>query len=124
MKLNTDKYHLTVLSYKHENVWANIGKDLIRESNDVKPLGIAFDKDPRFDKHVRKCFSKPNRKLSVLSIMAKLLSFNKSRTLFKAFVDSQFKYFVIVWMFHSRRTNDNINRLPERALELFMKKTF
>ena len=50
--------------------------------------------------------------------MLKLLSFNKRRTLFKAFVESQFKYCPIVWMFHSRRTNKKINRLHERALRI------
>ena len=50
--------------------------------------------------------------------MANLLSFNKRRTLFKAFVESQFKYCPIVWMFHSRRTNNKINRLHERALRI------
>ena len=29
VKLNTDKCHLTVSGYKHEQVWANIGKHLI-----------------------------------------------------------------------------------------------
>ena len=48
--------------------------------------------------------------------MAHLLSFNKRRTLFKAFVESQFKYCPIVWMFDSRRTNNKINRLHEAAL--------
>ena len=50
--------------------------------------------------------------------MLKLLSFNKRRTLFKAFVESQFKYCPIVWMFHSRRNNKKINRLHERALRI------
>ena len=50
--------------------------------------------------------------------MAKLLSFSKRRTLFKAFVKSQCKYCPIVWIFHSRRTNSKINRLHERALRI------
>ena len=50
--------------------------------------------------------------------MANLISFNKRRTLFNAFVESQFKYFPIVWMFDSRRTNNKINRLHERALRI------
>ena len=29
MKSNTDKCHLIVSGYKHEQVWANTGKDLI-----------------------------------------------------------------------------------------------
>ena len=31
-------------------------------------------------------------------------------------MESQFIYFLIVWMFHSRRTNNKINMLHERAL--------
>ena len=50
--------------------------------------------------------------------MANLLPFNKRRKLFKAFVEPQFKYCPIVWMFHSRRTNNKINRLHERALRI------
>ena len=52
--------------------------------------------------------------------MTNLLFFNKWKTLFKAFVESQFKYCPIVWMIHSQRTNNKINRLYQRALELFM----
>ena len=118
MKLNTDKCCLIVSGYKHEQVWANIGKDLIWESNDVKLLGVTIDRDLKFDKHVLKLCSKANQKLSALSRMANLLSFNKRRTLFKAFVESQFKYCSIVWMFHIRRTNNKISRLHERAFRI------
>ena len=103
MKLNTYKCHLIVSGYKHKQVWANIGKDLI--------LGITIDRDLKFDKHVLKSCSNANQKLSALSRMEKLLSFNKRRTLFKAFVEFQFKYCPIVWMFHSRRTNNKLNKL-------------
>ena len=96
MKLNTDKCHLIVSSYEHVQVRASIGKDLIWESNDVKLLGITIDRDLKFDKHVLKLCSKSNQKLSALPRMAKLLSFNKRRTLVKAFVESQFKYCPIV----------------------------
>ena len=43
MKLNTDKCRLIVPWYKHEQVWVNIGKDLIWENNDVKLLGVTID---------------------------------------------------------------------------------
>ena len=118
MKLNRDKCHLIVSGYKHEQVWANIGKNLIWGSNDVKLLGIAIDRDLKFYKHILKLCNKANQKISALSRMAKLLSFNKRRILFKAFVESQFKYCPIVWMFHSRRTNNKINRLNVRALRI------
>ena len=84
--------------------------------NAVKRLRITIDRDLKFDKYVLKFCSKANQKLRALSRMAQLLSLNKRRTLFKAFVESQFIYFLIVWMFHSRRTNNKINMLHERAL--------
>ena len=84
--------------------------------NAVKRLRITIDRDLKFDKYVLKFCSKANQKLLALSRMAQLLSFNKRRTLFKAFVESQFIYFLIVWMFHSRRTTNKINMLHERAL--------
>ena len=118
MKLNTDKCRLIVLGYNHVQVWVNIGKDLTWESNNVKPFGITIYRDLKFDKHVLKLCSKANQKLSALSRMAKLLFFNKRRTFFKAFVESQFKYCPIVWMFHSRHTNNKINMLHERALRI------
>ena len=38
MKLNTDKCHLTISGYKHEQVWAQVSEDKIWESTDVKLL--------------------------------------------------------------------------------------
>ena len=93
-------------------------EDLIWESNDVKLLEITIDRDLKFYKHVLKLCSKANQKLSAVSRMLKLFSIKKRGTLFKAFVQSQFKYCPIVWMFHGRRTNSKINKLDERALRI------
>ena len=46
------------------------------------------------------------------------MTLQKKRTVYKAFVESQFKYCPLTWMFHSRKTNYKINRLQERALRL------
>ena len=82
IKLNTDICHLIVSGYKHEQLLANIRIEI-------------------FDKNVLKFCSKANQKICSLSRMAKLLSFNKRKKLFKAFEESQFKYCQIVWIFHS-----------------------
>ena len=36
----------------------------------------------------------------------------------KAFIESQFNYFPLIWMFYSRTLNNKINRLQERALRI------
>ena len=68
-KLNTDKCHLIVSGYKHEQVWENVGKDLIWESNGVKLLEVIIARDLKLEKHVLKLCSKANQKLSALSRM-------------------------------------------------------
>ena len=70
IKLNTDKCHLIVSGYKHEQVWEHIAKDLIWESNAVKLLRVTIDRDFKFEKHVLKLCSKASQKLSVFSRIA------------------------------------------------------
>ena len=36
----------------------------------------------------------------------------------KAFIESQFNYRPLIWMFHSRTLNNKINRLHKRALRI------
>ena len=118
MKLNADKCHLLVAGHKHELVWARIGKELIWESNEEKLLGVIIDRDLRFEMHVTSICKKASRKLTAIARYRRLLTFEKIRTLVKSFVESQFAYSPLVWMFHNRKINSKINRLHERALRL------
>ena len=67
----TDKCHLLISSNKNEHMWAKLDRDIIRESNDVKLLGITLDNNLKFDKHVSNIFSKANRKLNTLKLKTK-----------------------------------------------------
>ena len=40
------------------------------------------------------------------------------RSIMKAFICSQFGYCPLVWMFHSRKINNRVNSLHERALRV------
>ena len=84
----------------------------------VKLLGITIEREIRFDGRVSQLCSTTCRKLSVLSRMSNFLSFDKRRILFKAFLQSQFKYCPLNWMLHSRYNNKQINRLNEEALRI------
>ena len=46
------------------------------------------------------------------------MPFEKRRTFMKAFIESQFNYCALIWMFHSRTMNNKINRIHERSLRL------
>ena len=64
---------------------------------------------------------KSGRKLSALSGISNYMSFEKKRILLKAFVESQFGYCSLTWMFHSRKANAKINHIHERALRIVYK---
>ena len=100
MKTNSGKCHLFVSGNKYEQMWTKIGNDKIWESRTVKLLGITIDNELKFDEHIDVCM-KADRKLSVLARIKKYLDFNKLRTIFKTFFESQFKYCPLTWMFNS-----------------------
>ena len=45
----------------------------------------------------------------------------KLRILMKTFIESQFKYCPLLWMFHSKTIEKRINKLHERALRVVYK---
>ena len=61
---------------------------------------------------------KANIKLHALAGISKFLDKDKLRALTKAFIESQFGYCSLIWMFHSRVLNNKINNPHERSLRL------
>ena len=45
----------------------------------------------------------------------------KLKLLMDAFIKSQFNYCPLVWMFHDRTINSNVNKIRERALQILCK---
>ena len=56
--------------------------------------------------------------MHALARVAKFLTFHRKRVLLKAFIESQFSYCPLIWMFCSRKMNRKINYIHERALRL------
>ena len=46
------------------------------------------------------------------------MTLDKRKMLLRAFIESQFSYCPLIWMFHSRTLNNKINRLHEKALRI------
>ena len=118
MKLNGDKCHLLLSGYKHEVMWANTGQSQIWESMEQELLGVIFDSDIKFDEYILIQCKKAVRKLCARGRVCKFLNLERRRYLMKAFIESQFAYCPLVWMFCSRSSNNRINHLHERALKI------
>ena len=91
---------------------------LIWESSKEKLLGVTIDKNLNFNEHVLTLCRKAGRKVTALSRLVKFMPFFKRRILLKTFIESQFSYCPLIWMFHSRKLNHKINHIHERALRL------
>ena len=80
MKLNEEKCHLIVSGHKYEHIWAKIGNSIIWEERIIKLLGINIDSKLTFHQHVIIC-DKAGRKLTVLTRLMKILTFQQRRIL-------------------------------------------
>ena len=118
MKLNADKCHLLISGLKHQWKWAMVGEEKLWESKSEKLLGITIDKDLNFNEHIRNVCHKAGRKVTALGRICRYLNLDKRKILFKAFIQSQFAFCPIVWMFHSRCIENKINHLHERVLRM------
>ena len=104
MKLNQGKCHLLVSGYKHENIWVRIREVKIWESSKTK-ITRGCNRDLNFNEYVSSLCKKAGRKLSALSRLSNLMSFQQRRLLLKSFVEAQFGHCPLLWMFHGREIN-------------------
>ena len=116
MKDNSDKSHL-LLSYNEPSKLVIDGSSIETNTKEVL-LGIAIDKDLKFDDHVNNLCKKACQKLNALAGLAPYMNVEKRRIIMKAFIESQFGYCPLVWMFHRRGINNTINRIHEKALRI------
>ena len=116
MKVNADKCHLLLTT--NSAVSANIEEFVLSNSNEEKLLCIKLDIKLSFENHFSSRCKKASQKLHALARIVNYMDLSKRKCLMKAFVTSQFNYYPLIWIFHSRELNNCINRIHERALRL------
>ena len=119
MKANNDKCHLITTSNSSSSV--TLGNKTINSASSVNLLGILIDQKITFSEHIIQLCKNGNQKLHALARVAKYLSKEKLKILMNTFIESQFRYCSLIWMFHSRTLNNKINRLHLRALRIVYK---
>ena len=117
LKANPDKFHM-LLSNTDVNIKMKIDNYEIQNSKHKKLLGITIDNKMKFEEHVSNLCTKASQKLHALARVSAFMNFKQRRIIMKSFINSQFGYCPLVWMFHSRNLNNRINKIHERALRL------
>ena len=120
LKANPDKFHL-LLSDPNEDINIIVDNYELRNNKHKKLLGIIIDNKMKFEEHVSKLCSKASQKLHALARVSNFMKTKQRRLIMKSFINSQFGYCPLVWMFHSRKLNIRINKIHERALRLVYK---
>ena len=125
LKANPGKSHILLSSKKPEIVSVD-GISIVAASSHEKLLGVIIDSELKFENHITEICLKVSKKISALCRISSFMSLEKRRTspmslekrriLMKAFIESQFNYYPLIWMLHSRTLNNKINRIHERAL--------
>ena len=101
-----------------EDANIQISNATINFSRLQKLLGTVFDIKLKFDKHIENIFQKANRKLNALARVTNYMGLSKRHILMNAFLKTQFSHCPVIWMFHPRSLNNEINQLHERCLRI------
>ena len=117
LKANPDKFHL-LLSDPNPNLSVEVDRFTIPNSKYEKLLGVTIDNKLTFNQHVTGLCKKASQKLHALARVSQYMNIEKRKVIMRAFINAQFGYCPLVWMFHNRTLNNRINKIHERALRI------
>ena len=101
-----------------QHVQIKIGAAQIVTSSSEKLLGVTISAKLSSEKHIEQIYAKARAKLKALAKIAPFLNIKKKKVLMTAFFTTQFSYCPLIWMFHSRKLNNKINKLRKLSLRI------
>ena len=83
-----------------------------------KFLAIKIDNKLTLEEHVEGLCRKASQKVGAVAKMSSFIRFEQRKRIVNLFMTSHFSHYPLVWMFHSRRINNCIDHIDERALKI------
>ena len=83
-----------------------------------KFFGIKIDNKLALEEYVEGLCKKASQKVSAVARISSLMRFEQRKRIVNLFITSHFSHYPLVWMFHSRRLNNRIDHIHERALKI------
>ena len=119
LKANPGKFKFLALGIKEADSFVlNIGKNKIESSTEVTLLGVKIDKQLKFKSHIEELYRKAACKLYALCRIRMYLTVEKAKFLANAFINSQFTYAPLNWMFAGKPSIAKICKIHFRALQI------
>ena len=121
LKANPGKFQFLIHGKKQGNkVKLRINSIAINESNAVELLGIKIDNILTFNEHINNLCRNASYKLYALPRIRKYLTLDQAKRLYNAFINSQFNYAPIIWMFCRKNQYLKIQKIHHKALKVVL----
>ena len=94
------------------------GSITIKEPDEVELLGITIVKVLNFEKHIKNLCRTAQYNLHALRQIRKYLTLDKAKLLGNPFIDSQFNYAPLIWMFCHKATYLKMQKIHHKSLNV------
>ena len=119
MKANPDKFQFMILGPSDDKCFIlKINTTEIRNTTEVLLLGLTIDHKLKFDAHIDKLCKTARFKLHALRRIRKFLTLEQVKVLANSFVNTQFRYAPLIWMFTSKNSMLKANKIHWRTLRV------
>ena len=119
LQANPGKFQFMILGKKKRNsVKLIVNSTKIEESKKAVLLGIKIDNLLTFSNYINNLCRTANYKHHALRRIRKYLSSEKAKLFCNAFINSQFNYTSLVWMFYRKKQYLKIQKINHKALKV------
>ena len=101
-----------------QSIMFNINQIKVEESQKAALLSLTINNRLTFKDHVDMLCSTANYKLHALRRIRKYLTVEKTKLLYNAFINSQFNYASVIWMFCRKKDYLKIEKIQYKALKI------
>ena len=118
MKVNPKKFPFMILRKgTRQTIILNINNIKRRESQNVELLDLTVDNRLTFQDHISMLCCRANYKLHALRGIRKYLTLETSKLLYNAFINDQFNYASIIWMFCRKEVYLEVDKIRYKTLK-------
>ena len=122
MKANPGKFQFMILVDKsHHKHILKVNSIKVEASDGLLLLGVPVDKKSTFKQHIENFCRKAQYKLHELRRIRKFFTTEKTKILANAFIDSQFNYTPLLWMFCRKTLSSKIEKIYHETLKVVYK---
>ena len=120
MKANAEKFQLMFLNRNEPfvNHSMKVKDTEVHATKSIDILGVELDRNLNFDIHINKICNQTGKQINALKRMKHNLDKKCKTIIYNSYINSNFNYCQVAWMFTSKTNLDKLEKTDKRALKL------